>query len=163
MEADPEEAHYRSAKEVEEQRRLDIIEAKEQRRKRIEAAQANVEAQVAGSGQFTFDTEGNILLVELPKVERLPKVSTEFTYYSNCSVVLYVCSPHSRIILCHSCNYTPTPVLRFISTRRFKHYDVGKSGATSKEQALASPTNKRSPKKPEKKQFEDGFIRLQED
>eukprot|EP00392_Amoebophrya_sp_AT5.2_P004938 g4947.t1 len=125
VEADPEEAHYRSAKEVEEQRRLDIIEAKEQRRKRIEAAQANVEAQVsAGSGQFTFDTEGNILLVELPKVERLPKVSTEFT---------------------------------------FKHYDVGKSGATSKEQALASLTNKRSPKKPEKKQFEDGFIRLQED
>ncbi|CAD7942771.1 unnamed protein product [Amoebophrya sp. A120] len=77
VEADPEEAHYRNAKEVEEQRRLDAVAAKEARRKQIEAAAANVEAQVATTGHFTFDTEGKILLVELPKVEKLPQVSTQ--------------------------------------------------------------------------------------
>ncbi|CAD7926543.1 unnamed protein product [Amoebophrya sp. A25] len=76
---DPEEHHYRAAKEVEDRRREEAEKALEKKKKQREEAQAAVEAQgaVMGKTEYTFDTEGNILWVELPKIEKLPAVSLQ--------------------------------------------------------------------------------------
>merc|ERR1712190_689132 len=79
---DDEEVRYRDAKTLEDNRKLEEERRIERRQamERDELSKLEKQELLMAKKPYTFDTSGKIIWVELPNIQKLPKVAVELPY-----------------------------------------------------------------------------------